>query len=636
MNLLKRTLFNERIPTVAILTIILVASLLLLGSNFFKPKPKHLSLNPGPQGKSERWLEYAGIAWKYYSPWKGWNPDTGLPWTNPYYHRLNGWDLGAYIVAIVNAEKLEIITKEEADNRLNKVIDFLVNRELTEEGVPAVIYDSDSGDPVGDPPGATNVSDEGRLLIALHLLRTYRPGLNSTINYIVYEKPNYTRLANSWTAWTTTRDYYAYYVAQGFRLFGFDRYEPVADALRYMERLEEKEKRGEVIDYYGLEIPIAETTSDPLLLGILDLNLNSLFKKYAFQVYRVQEERYYQEGFFTAWSEGQYDGSEVEEYFIYEWIGDPAGHKWRITNTMGKVLDISPVIFTKIAFAMDAIFGTNYTRTMVNKLLSYPELLTDYGFLEGINEDGRPLTGSFGDYLNFVSMTNSMIISAACYAIDHSSYTLENFPAPFVDSKGKISASFIVGSNVPHGPCGPAYMIDLTAAISLASSIGLNATSGRVNAFVDDEITDFDDEHVFEVEAEGNLIMFGGFGVNLATKYYNERSRVLPACMMADETGIHIYVPSTDHRYYMENDYWHGTNVTDYGMIVLHYDIAGDRYVVITCGFSGYSTRATVAYLADFNVNLLEGTAVIIEFYDEQGDGVHEQITVVEVVNPPL
>ena len=621
---------KEKIFAVIILTIIL-ASLLLLGQSIFKPKPRHLSLNPSPQ--SERWHEYAEIAWKYYSPWRGWNPETGLPWTNPYYHRLNGWDLGAYIVAIVDAEKLGIITKEKADKRLDKVMNFLANRQLTKEGIPCIVYDSDTGLPVDGDPGSSNVSDEGRFLIALHLLRVHRPELNATINHIVYEKCNYTKLANSWDAWKTTRDYYAYYVAQGFKLFGFDKYEPVADALRYMEKLKEKERKGDVLNYYGVEIPNAETTSEPLLLGILDLNLNSLFKKFAYQVYRVQEERYYQRGIFTAWSEGQYDAYEVEEFFIYEWING-----WRVTNTMGKKLDISPVVFTKVAFAMDAIFRTHYTQMMVNKLLSYPELITDYGFLEGINEEGRPLTGRDGHYLNFLSMTNSMIISAARYALEQPQrYALHDFPIPFVDPAGKISASLVVGSNVPygtHGPCGGAYMIDLTAAITLAGSLGLNATSGKVKAFVDEEITNFDAGQVFEVKAEGNLITFGSFGVNLVTRYYNARSRHLPACMMADETGIYIYVPSTDHRYYMKNDYWQGKNVTDYGMIVLHYDMVGERYVLISCGFSGYSTRATTAYLSNFDVNSLKGVAMIIEFYDEQGDGVHERITVVEVVYP--
>jgi hypothetical protein len=618
----------EKVFAVTLIAVIFVSFLFLLIPLVVQPKPIYLSLNPNPVNENERWREYAEIAWKYYSPWKGWNPETGLPWTNPYYHRVNGWDLGAYIVAIIDAEKLGIITKDEADGRLNKVTNFLVNRRLTAQGIPCIVYDSDTGLPVGDNPGSSNPSDEGRFLIALHLLRTHRPEFESTINYIVYRKCNYTVLANSWTAWKTTRDYYAYYAAQGFKLFGFDKYEPVADALKYMEKLSEKEKSGDILSYYGVEIPNAETTSDPLLLGILELNMDSLFRKFAYQVYNVQEGRYYQEGVFTAWSEGQYDGYYVDEYFIYEWING-----WLVTNTMGKKLDISPVVFTKVAFAMDAIFRTNYTKTLLNHMLSYSELATDYGFLEGVSEDGRPLTGLHGDYLNYVSMTNSMIISAARYAIEHPrNYTLKDFPRPFVDPAGNISVSMVVGANVPHGPCGPAYMIDLTAAITLASSLGVNATSGKAMAYVDDEVADFDGEHVFRVNMAGNQITFGSFGVNLVTRYYNARSRDLPACMIADETGIYMYVPSTDHRYYMKNDYWHGTNVTDYGMIVLHYDIVSGGYVLIACGFSGYSTRATVKYLADFDANALKGVALIIEFYDSQGDGIHELTRIAEVV----
>ena len=79
----------------------------------------------------------------------------------------------------------------------------------------------------------------------------------------------------------------------------------------------------------------------------------------------------------------------------------------------------------------------------------------------------------------------------------------------------------------------------------------------------------------------------------------------------------------------MTNDYAQGKVVTDYAMIVLHYDSADDRYVLIVAGLSGFSTKAAAEWLAE-NKDSLTGTGIVLKFVDNEGDGVHETITIQE------
>jgi hypothetical protein len=64
------------------------------------------------------------------------------------------------------------------------------------------------------------------------------------------------------------------------------------------------------------------------------------------------------------------------------------------------------MVYTKIAFAFHAIYDNNYTRTLVNQVLS---LATGDGFLDGVLEDGRTVAV-------LSDKTNGMILQAACYS----------------------------------------------------------------------------------------------------------------------------------------------------------------------------------------------------------------------------
>ena len=358
-----------------------------------------------------KWLEWAKIAWGYFEPGVGLSPETGIPRASRRFIGVTDWDLGGYIIAIICAELMGIIPKEGplgADDRIEKVLHFLETRDLTPYRLPARLYDPETLDPKGDE--ITNVSDSGRLLIALHLLKKYRPDLAKRIDNIV-ARADYARLADNHAAWRTTAGFYKYYVAHGFKFFGFDKYYPVEKALKTFEEI----KKGKHIDVYGVSLPVTEITSEPILHTVFELDPSEDFTEYAYRVYLVQERRYNVTGKFTAWSEG--NTRLLDPSYVYEWIVTPSGKTWVITPDQ-----ITPIIFTRAAFGLHAIYDTPYTRALVKyveervgpqspvrRSLSFVGFLEDKGLLEGVREDGSIVQ-------DLVANTQTMIIEAAYYA----------------------------------------------------------------------------------------------------------------------------------------------------------------------------------------------------------------------------
>jgi hypothetical protein len=147
-------------------------------------------------------------------------------------------------------------------------------------------------------------------------------------------------------------------------------------------------------------------------------------------VYRAQEERYNATGSLTAWSEGAID---VAPYYQYQWIvhvtGETSPKPWSIVGPSQS--DIAsgktPIVYTKVAFALHALYSTEYTQTLVGKLL--PLTQSGSGFREGIREKTGEAIGNEGWPLQ--DKANSMIIAAARYALITAPKTVPEFPSAF-------------------------------------------------------------------------------------------------------------------------------------------------------------------------------------------------------------
>jgi hypothetical protein len=390
---LKNKIFKKSIKYFIIIALI-IAFLILISILYlsFLIKPSFYIIDD--------WLDWAKIAWKYFEPGVGVDAKTGLHYARIDWHRFTDWDLGVYISAIIDAEKLGLIMRDGpwgSNYRFEKVLSFLETRPITSNKLPYAQYDSTTGGVPKDIGNKTaHPSDSAKLLLALDDLRHFRPDLAPRINSII-ARYNFELFAYS--DYFASDDIYPFYAAQGYWAFGF-----TTPKLKNLEDLGD----GINIDIYGEKIPKAWITSEPLILAFLENRTNNLYRIYMDKVFLVQQKRYELTGKLTAFSEGSYP---APYHYVYEWIVTGNGERWVVWS--GKNINEPEVVYTKIAFAFHAIYSNRYTRILIERVLP---LATEKGFLEGIMEDGRIV-----EVLN--DKTNGMILQAARYSI----FTYLNF-----------------------------------------------------------------------------------------------------------------------------------------------------------------------------------------------------------------
>jgi len=359
------------------------------------------------------WLELARSAWNYFQPGVGLSR-LGLNYASMSWHYLTDWDLGCYISAIIDAEALGLVDKEGtmgSDARIRKVLNFLATRPLHPSGVPYGVYDADTGEPGTTSP--SNPSDAGRLLIALYRLKQHRPEFSNYIDYVV-ERNGLLKFAGG----VPNNGFYSYYYAHGYYLWGA-RTRQVNDALNMLSTL----RSNQVVDAYGVKLPFVEITMEPILHSIFELSLPGDFFYWANLTLQAQINRYKATGKLTAFTEGNL---AVPPYYIYEWIVDIyTGKTFTLWSPSLGHTSLTPVVFTKAAIGMHAIWENEYTSLLLNYVM---KAKTPNGFYEGVDENGNII------YI-MTDKTNSLIINAARYALEKAKppslvvqATLETFP----------------------------------------------------------------------------------------------------------------------------------------------------------------------------------------------------------------
>ncbi len=360
----------------------------------------------GAVGSETYWVSLATNAWQYFQVGASVDSVTGLHGAALNYPYFTDWDLGVYIQAIIDAEKLGIISNAGAygaDWRFNKILAFLENRPLMSDGQPYAWYCTNGQHKDNIPQVAT---DTGNLLVSLSNLKIYRPDLASRINYIVYNRTNYEPECQAVDALAGSVNIYDYYVASGFATFWPNRFS--SEANNILGNI----VNASTVQTYGVILPKAKITSEPLLLAVLNfqhpdvalLNLSN-------QVYLAEEARYNATGKYTAFSEGNIVAANDVNY-AWEWVVLPDGRTWVIMKDETSVITGTPIVYLKVAVSLEAIYHTNFTQSMVTDI--EPQLFTQNGFKDGVYENGQVDP-------SVIDKTNGMIIAAALYAINNGS-----------------------------------------------------------------------------------------------------------------------------------------------------------------------------------------------------------------------
>ena len=358
-----------------------------------------------PADATAYWLGLAEDAWNYFQPGKGVDATTGLHQASLDWPYFTDWDLGLYIQTIINAEKAGILSPDGAwgsNARLEKILTFLETRELTADGLPFWWYESRTGHRSGE--GSPDVTDTGKLLVALQNLKLCRPDLEERINHVVYERTNYKSMWNVIIdEMPSSAGIYAYEIIGGFAGFWPDTFSSVAEAILNNTVSAPK------VETYGVNLPKSDVLCEPLLYSFFELKPDVRLLALAQQVYLAHEARYNATGKYTAFSEG--NTALNDSPFAYEWVVLSDGRTWVIKDQKGFDANMIPIIYYKVAVSFLAIYGTKFSRDMVGYLDSYIPQSAN-GHAEGIDEDGRLVSV-------VVDKTNGLIISAARYAIEH-------------------------------------------------------------------------------------------------------------------------------------------------------------------------------------------------------------------------
>jgi len=368
---------------------------------------------PAQEVVKDDWQNVASIAWRYYQPGKGVEGSTGLHHAGLYWPYFTDWDLSNYIMAILEAEELGLISPSGdwgSDYRLSRLIDFLKTRPLTPDGVPYVWYDSRTGTNQGTT--RANLYDSGKLLLVLNRLRMVKPQYSADIDWIVNVRTNYTAIAADERAWSSASGPYAYLAALGFASFGMGSYAPVSRALGALEALE----NASTVSVEGIELPQAYLTLEPLLHLIFEADYDRRVSNLLFKLYLVHELRFQREGLRLAFSEGNTGLNDPS--YVYEWVVTGDGGQWVITAPGAGRYNITPISFFKVAIAFRAVYDSEYARNLTDWIYSLfsnfnePNCRSfDCGFMEGADTSGRVVG-------EIIDRTNSLVLSAARYAMN--------------------------------------------------------------------------------------------------------------------------------------------------------------------------------------------------------------------------
>lgn len=385
-----------------------------LGIDYVKSNGSSNLIQSGSPVSNTTWLKVAANAWAYFQPGVGVDPNTGLPYASGInFKGFTAWDLGVYIQAIIDAQELGLVNATGtwgSSARIDKVMQFLLDRPLnTTTGYPFWFYDATNGQDYtslsNQATGVVDEADTGRLFVALNNLRSYNSSLTSSIDYVVYNESDYAALIPQVEGDASSISVYGYYIDSGFAAFWPQQLGNIPNEI--LSNIAKLPK----VTTYGVQLPETALTSEPLLCSIFEINsTNTALNGLMSQVYLAQEACYKATGNYVAFSEG----NSLTSQYIYEWVVWANGETWKITNINDQVVNVSPIIYTKVAFSFLALYDSAYAQNLLVYLQkTLPDPSTS-GYCDGATNSGQCVPGTG-------SNTNGLILDAALYAIQHTS-----------------------------------------------------------------------------------------------------------------------------------------------------------------------------------------------------------------------
>lgn len=362
-------------------------------------------------------LAFARIAWTYFQ--NNTNAVTGLVNSVDKYPSTTMWETGSYFNAVISAQKLGLIDKTEAVARISKALNSLKSVRLFDGILPNKAYNVETLELVDY---TNKASEKGLGWSALDIGR-----IVSTLAIVEHNLPELTpQVADLMSLWdlskmaqggqlvggnviegATREDQegrvgYEQYVAKSMMLFGYD----MSKAYHVEDHLMVKQVEDQPIPVdnrlHRGSTP-AFTVSEPYIFDGLEFGFDSRSHEFATAIYKAQEGRYRNSGVLTAVTEGHVDQAP---YFVYATVwggGDP----WAVMSFKGDRFDSLRTVSTKVAFAWDALFRTDYSKTLMQAIAPLGDPAR--GWPEGVYEANGKTNGSV------TANTNAIVLAALAF-----------------------------------------------------------------------------------------------------------------------------------------------------------------------------------------------------------------------------
>ncbi len=366
---------------------------------------------------------YAKIAWSYFEA--NYQPETGLVSDRSDMKGTTLWGIGDYLAALQSATALELVPLKKFDLRVRKLLATLERLSLFSGELPHRGYDIRSLEPVdygnNPTPEGTGWSglDVGRLLLALHNLKSCYPQYteavdnillewsylrvirNGRLNSAVVEKDDFERLLAR--VHPVNQLGYEEYAARGFQLWGFDASGSAVGgdyqthSVDGIEVLSQRQRKGKQPDHNYV-------VADPFIRYGLELGFDPQMRSLVYPMLQAQAKRYRDKGLFTAANTVLI---QKEPYIIHSTIvGDEEA--WSTFSGDGKTNAKHRIASVAAAFAYGALFPEDeYAQELQQAVVDLynPSL----GYYEGFYEaNGQPSLG-------FTSSTNAIVLQSLLY-----------------------------------------------------------------------------------------------------------------------------------------------------------------------------------------------------------------------------
>jgi len=345
--------------------------------------------------------QWAEIAWRYFV--NNYQEETGLVNSVDGYPASTLWDTSSYLLGMISAYRLDIISKTEFTDRTRKLLETLATLELYDNQLPNKSYNTISSkmstyDNEESERGiGWSAIDIGRLMVPLNILVWKHPEFTQEVGDIVNRWDLAALAVKGEMMGADLNDEgqtiylqegrlgYEEYAAKALSLIGID----VSRALDYEEHLA-LENIYDVAVGTDLRTPekfgaLNYVVSEPYVLDGIEFGWDRKSRELSERVYAVQEKRYERTGIVTAASE---DNIDQAPYFVYNTIFS-AGKSWNTVTEAGEELPELKTVSTKAAIGLYALYDTEYSDILIETIKNNFD--SEDGWYSGIYEsDNTP------------------------------------------------------------------------------------------------------------------------------------------------------------------------------------------------------------------------------------------------------